>query len=547
MNNKISHVFFYVSNLIFSVLILISFLASCLSNNIHVGVFNRYGATTFVTFFVIVCFFLLWLITKVRDNKIPLMNAINNHLLIFSVVSFLVVILLQLIFILFVHPEIGWDVGALKDGLIYPNSPEIKAYFSINYNNIPSLLIFKSISVLCNSTSFIFFDIFNVIFVDISIIINIVCIILIDKKHFKLGVILNFLFLLIFPYIIVPYSDTFVMPFVSITILGIILILKVNNIFFINILFAMMTGVSSAIMYLIKPSSIILLIAFVLLYISLLISPIYKKTINSYLFGRTDKTTYTRKQAGSILKFGRLKLTLLLVLIIFSMTGTYKYITNNIINNQKIVRVDKNRKIPIIHFVNIGANPSGGYDATTAQKMASISNYNDRVAFSKKELKKKLKERGIFGNIKFYLFKHIKNTSDGSFAWGKEGHFFKYSDGTVKNSNWLQEKISNYVYIYGKNIGDFRFFAQLFWIICLLLITFDYKNNAKIIHFLRISLTGVMLFLIIFEGGRSRYLIQSMPEILILAPLTGSESIKSLKIIIDTVWLKFIKVLKINV
>ena len=56
-----------------------------------------------------------------------------------------------------------------------------------------------------------------------------------------------------------------------------------------------------------------------------------------------------------------------------------------------------------------------------------------------------------------------------------------------------------------------------------------------------------MLFLIIFEGGRSRYLIQSMPEILILAPLTGSESIKSLKIIIDTVWLKFIKFLKINV
>ena len=45
------------------------------------------------------------------------------------------------------------------------------------------------------------------------------------------------------------------------------------------------------------------------------------------------------------------------------------------------------------------------------------------------------------------------------------------------------------------------------------------KKNDDDFHFLSLAVFGGLLFLTIFEGGKTRYLIQFLPQILLLASI----------------------------
>lgn len=57
--------------------------------------------------------------------------------------------------------------------------------------------------------------------------------------------------------------------------------------------------------------------------------------------------------------------------------------------------------------------------------------------------------------------------------------------------------------------------------IIIFVLLFSFQKGGFIIQTLRMALVGGFIFLLLFEGGRSRYLVQFLPIILILTALSA--------------------------
>ncbi|MCU7700256.1 hypothetical protein ODV97_08960 [Enterococcus gallinarum] len=303
---------------------------------------------------------------------------------------------------------------------------------------------------------------------------------------------------MVFPSIIVPYTDTWVLPFVSASLFFYALMIKKELPTKYNLLGAVGLGIAAVVGYFIKPSALILLIAVLLI----------------------EAISFFAKKWQSK---GRI---VLLMITLITAGGTYA-VCNHQLENQQYIAIDESRAIPMIHFMNIGLTNDGGYSPEDAQAMAELPTKQAKIDYSKEKIQERLKERGVLGYISFLFQKHRNNTADGTFAWLKEGSFIQEGE-TPKGkgfTRWLQEGY----YLYGNRIADFRFMAQIWWVICLLIMAFGWKRQGKYEQMLRLSLVGGFLFLLLFEGGRSRYLIQFLPFFLLLASLTMGDSIRFVK------------------
>lgn len=401
----------------------------------------------------------------------------------------LVVILWQFVFIFNVHPQIGFDVGAIHQALTNTTDTEIKAYFSLNYNNMPILLAQLFLSHLFSMRSWLFFDLWTVFFVDLSALLNILCVFVIDKKRIAAAMYLHALWLLIFPMIIVPYTDTWVLPFVSGYILCYSILIKKRLKWYWKLLAAIGLGITVIGAYFMKPSAIVGVIAIVLVEILYLL-----------------KQKHSFKEWIS--RFG------LIFCVVFASAVTY-YSVNQSIKQQTHIQVNTAREIPAIHFISMGAYGTGGYNAADALKMAEIPTKQGRINYSKKVWLARLKKKGLVGYIIFLFNKQRNNTADGSFAWVKEGHFI--NENPKPHGHGFSKQLREFVYLYGTKLGDFRFLAQFWWIIWLSLIAFGWHKQTKFVQILRLAVIGGFVYLLIFEGGRSRYLIQFLPMFLLLA------------------------------
>lgn len=133
----------------------------------------------------------------------------------------------------------------------------------------------------------------------------------------------------------------------------------------------------------------------------------------------------------------------------------------NIISNQKYVSIDKSLEIPSIHFVNMGmSGTTGAYNPHDALMMAKLPKKQDKIAYSKKMIRKRLKQRGFGGYISFLIRKQGYNTADGTFGWLGEGTFI-FTKIPASNWKWWAQ---TFTYPDGKNVSVFRFISQLIWI-----------------------------------------------------------------------------------
>lgn len=93
------------------------------------------------------------------------------------------------------------------------------------------------------------------------------------------------------------------------------------------------------------------------------------------------------------------------------------------------------------------------------------------------------------------------------------------------NIHWLKKIqdthfaswVRTYIYAEGKNYFYYASFIQMVWIIIsigLVLSTFFFSRNNAFQLWMQISLFGGILFLMLFEGGRTRYMIQFLPAII---------------------------------
>ncbi|KRL86580.1 hypothetical protein FC32_GL001855 [Ligilactobacillus apodemi DSM 16634 = JCM 16172] len=398
----------------------------------------------------------------------------------------------QIFFILTVHPAIGFDPQALHTALRDPSASELRGYFSLNQNNLFLLLVMHKLSVIFGTDSWVFFDFVSLILTDLSVLFNLTTLALIARKKVALGAYLQILWLALFPMIIVPYSDTWVLPFVSCFILCYVASFHSKLPTYLKLGAAISGGLCVGVIYFIKPSAIIPVIAVFLV---------------EGLFLLCQKPT-------SWLTFS------LGVLFLLGGIANSFIMLDHKLNTQTYIKIQASRALPPLHFISIGMTGDGGYDANEALIMAKLPTKTQKEAYAKKNIARQLKQKGFWGYLKFLFFKHQRNTSDGTFAWQQEGNFFTTKKPT--NSNFLAEA----VYAQGKYSADFRYIAQCWWLLIILLLGLGchFKQTDPIVQMLKLTLIGGFLYLLLFEGGRSRYMIQFLPSLLILATLSADNA-----------------------
>ena len=125
------------------------------------------------------------------------------------------------------------------------------------------------------------------------------------------------------------------------------------------------------------------------------------------------------------------------------------------------------------------------------------------------------------GYVKFLVLKQINNTSDAGFGWGMDaGQNYLIP---FEEKNTIQQ-ITRKLYLNDQSFVDInwnglKIINQLVWTLALvfMVVATIKANNSGLI--LKLTILGGFVFLLLFEGGRSRYLIQFLPYLITLSSL----------------------------
>lgn len=410
---------------------------------------------------------------------------------------FILALCFQWFFVMKVHPAIGFDVGAVHDALFKPNDPNLRGYFSVNYNNLPFLLFQHWLSELCHARSWFFFAQVSVGFTTISALLNLCSVAVVNWRKLPVILYIQAVWLFLYPMSIIPYTDTWSLPFVSLYILGYLVMSRPRYPMVVRLIGGIISGGALAGAYLLKPSSVIPLIALVL--VSLVA-----------LFQKRPRAFWLK----SVLCF----------LVMLGTFGVGLKQMKSAVDHQKYIMVDKNREKPPLHFIQIGMTGDGGYSPEDDLMMGKLYSKQEKNAYSLRKIKRTLRHRGL-GYLGFLVAKHGRNTADATFSWGLEGHFFKKK----ADNRRVKTGVASFVYPQGDNLDNFCFVAQVAWISLLALVAFGWREQRLVVQALRLGMIGGFVFLLIFEGGRSRYLIQFLPVLFIIATLCSQAAIQELR------------------
>ncbi|WP_125566375.1 TIGR03766 family XrtG-associated glycosyltransferase [Companilactobacillus insicii] len=502
-----------VINVFWRVLFFLTLFFALISPNIIIGDNDTFGTSTTMVTTILVIAIVVILVMNYAYPRIHewLFDILITHQILTAGIMLILVVIAQVLFVTYVHPEAGFDAGALHYAAISAENakePNMTAYYSLYPNNLLTTLFMHWLTEISGLTSWQFFDYVTLVLVDLSATFNLLSVAIVKRKLLGTAMYIHCAWLALFPSIIMPYTDAWVLPFVSLFLLCYFIMKKlassntlINQIFF--ALSAIGFGVSVVLTYFVKPSAIVPVIAIVII------------ELLSWLVQKKHFTMH------------KVILTLAMLTLVGGSAGlTYK-VANNKTQNQTYINIDKSLAIPPIHFMAMGVYGEGGYDTKQAVEMSILRTKKEKTSYSIKMLTKRLKKLGPFGYIKFLIMKQRNNTADGTFAWLKEGHFFR--ENQKPSNKGISNKIKNYVFLYGRHIADFRFAAQLWWITLLIIIALGFGPRSDLIQLLRLSLVGGFMFLLLFEGGRSRYLIQYLPCILLLGTFSFERTVANIK------------------
>jgi hypothetical protein len=190
------------------------------------------------------------------------------------------------------------------------------------------------------------------------------------------------------------------------------------------------------------------------------------------------------------------------------------------IKHQSMLVIDYKKAKPWTHFMMMGLTERGGFSGADVAATNQMPSRKEKINMNLSVIAHRLKKYGLLGYFRFLLLKNKYNTSDGSFGWGGEDCFIKP---VIRRKNFISNWLFETFFEGGKKRYTYYFFAQVIWLgITFLMFVFSIaslcsKNNLLI--WLKMSLISGFIFLLLFEGGRSRYLIQFLPFILLDAAL----------------------------
>lgn len=372
------------------------------------------------------------------------------------------------------------------------------AYFSNYPNNVFLLYIWHYIWIIFGRPNFknLFYLIntINLILVDSGIFIfrHLVGKIM-NKRSVNLATFFYIACFAVLPLIVIPYSDvpSLFIGLLSINCLLNILINKPSS-----LTEYCVAGILLALGYLIKPSTVIIYIAFIFIFIL-------------YKHGNWKRL---------LLNLGAFMLIAL---------GTL-FIGNAINHSNKLVHVNHEMAFSMWHFCSYGLIGNGGYNYNEVLDDAKIPTYNAKKRHDITKVKQRLRAMGIHGYQQFLFNKQEKNSSDGTLGWGQEGHNFITS---FRKPKVVTRSLPGKIFTNGtwcdRFHGGFEVLTQLVWIVMILGLLAAMMENNEIMIFIKLGIVGFSLFLLIFEGGRSRYLIQFLP-LMFMASAAGWLKISNL-------------------
>lgn len=368
-------------------------------------------------------------------------------------------------------------------------------YFTENSNNIPLFLYEYFFHKLFPNNGIWYLQLLNIVYIDLSLLLFYAT----AKKFFQKEIADYFFTFYLFIIVLTPqfvamYTDIMGLPIIALQFYFILSFLckkrRSMKILLVNsLLLSLITGVG----YFIRPTIVISLFAFVLCYLFII-----------------DK---------------KLKI-LPLVTVLLSFCLVFLSV-KNIVYSQKIINNDLSKSKNALTFIDLGLTYSGG-DQIDFQKGLAMYVGKDGTPwrYSKevvsKDIKRRLSEYNLSTFTGHILTKQSMTTSDGTLGW-------VYDDTQTGFINPLYDRLSknrilgfirtHFVYINYPEYKSYKLFLQFCWIIIilgLLMSLLRYEQNSQN-NFMLLALLGGILFLLIFEGGKSRYMIQFLPQLIILS------------------------------
>lgn len=399
------------------------------------------------------------------------------------IICFSILFFIQLIIAYCIYFDTGWDAGAidnLANTFVANGNLSKSEYLSLYPNNMLLTAILAFIKTIPFFGKYHFTIVaINVALVNLAGFFTVIIIKrLIGEKQALFAIIPVAILLLLSPWITIAYSDTFTILF-PVAILYFYTNKRKSGLDYF-LIFAL-----ASIGYHIKPTSLIILIAIILVEIS------------SRRF----------KEIAAIFK--KWKILACIILGIFS-----GFIINWCATEYLGFSQNENiRPTQFTHFLSMGQN-----DRTLG--VWAVEDTDEAVDDGMSNTERfwhRLSSRNFIEQISFFSRKLLLNYNDGTFAWGCEGNFYA---NIPDEKGPLSAFLRNIFYSFGKYYVILSEIEQLVWIACLagcLLIVFK-KNKEKNILVIMLTIVGMTMFLLLFEP-RARYLFCYVPVFIIGASI----------------------------
>lgn len=169
------------------------------------------------------------------------------------------------------------------------------------------------------------------------------------------------------------------------------------------------------------------------------------------------------------------------------------------------------------YYLYLGQNEEtmGNYssdDAALFGEFQTSAQERNRVALER--ALNRIEEKGITGNLYFWLRKLVMAFNDGSFGWRSDVWIGSYCPEELADNTSLTEWLRN-IFWPERNVGRINTIWQLTWIFCLLGIPgvcVPHKGTWNSMVWI-VSLLGILMYLVLFEC-RARYLFVFLPMLI---------------------------------
>lgn len=427
----------------------------------------------------LVCFYFRFIYNRIINNK-------------FS--ALIVLLFFQLLVLMTSIGLAKADTSILYSIVTDNNFASNTDYISFYPNNFLLLIWMKLNYIFWRENFVIVLGLFNILFIDFSIYI----LFLLNSKCTSLRIsnysfVLGFVILGFSPQYIYTYSDSITLFFLNLFLLNFVECCQMPS--FRSSIFA---GLLLSITFSFRPTVMIFIIAALIVFI--------------YHF--LQKKFQYKKQ------FFKTLIIFVTSFLLFNRSVDFT------LQNQDFVKFENEHSKTLLYFVDLGLTYSGNIHAEIPENvMNAVGSDRNRLAFE--DIKNRLNNYDFTSFVGHVFYKLYWITNEGLFGWQQENVL---SEGQLLQIPWLRKIqdfpfskwIRSYVYVEGVNHYLYATSIQFVWIIIvigLFIYSFYYSSANAYQLWMQISVFGAISFLMIFEGGRTRYLIQFLPAILTVSAI----------------------------